>query len=107
MFVELQEAYERNDLDEVERIADRVESGLAFGRRTQEIDEVEKLEAEVERLRQQAEELEAEIEALRSSDAYQKLSEIDDLVGYFEQQKTRLEDELERLRQDESVHKQS
>lgn len=107
VFVELQEAYERNDLNEVERIADRVESGLAFGRRTQEIDEVEKLEAEVERLRQQAEELEAEIEALRSSDAYQKLSEIDDLEGYFEQQKTRLEDELERLRQDKSVHKQS
>jgi hypothetical protein len=104
VFVELQDAYERNDLDEVERIADRVETGLAFGRRTQEIDEVEKLEAEVGRLRKRAEELEAEIEALRTSDAYQKLSEVEDLDEYFERQKNRLEDELERLREEESVH---
>ncbi|MCS3655151.1 DNA repair exonuclease SbcCD ATPase subunit [Salinibacter ruber] len=101
VFVELQDAYERNDLEEVERIADRVETGLAFGRRTQEIDEVEKLEAEVGRLRKRAEELEAEIEALRTSDAYQKLSEVEGLDEYFERRKERLEDELERLRQEE------
>lgn len=106
VFVELQEAYERNDLDEVERIANQIESGLAFGRRTQEIDEVEKLEAEVERLRQWAEELEKEIDALRSSNAYQKLSDVENLDEYFDQQKERLEDELERLRQEESVSNQ-
>ena len=101
VFVELQDAYERNDLEEVERIADRVETGLAFGRRTQEIDEVGKLEAEVEQLREQAEDLESEIEALQMSDAYQKLSEVEDLDEYFERQKNRLEDELERLREEE------
>jgi hypothetical protein len=100
VFIELQNAYERNDLDEVERIAGQVETGLAFGRRTQEIDEVEGLEAEVEQLRERAEELESEIEALRTSDAYQKLSNVEDYDRYFERQKERLRDELERLRQE-------
>jgi HAMP domain-containing protein len=103
IFVNLQDAYERNDLDEVKRIARQVESGMAFGRKTQEIDEVEKLEEEVERLRHRAEELEEEIAALRSSDAYQRLSDVDDLDAYFEKRKERLKDELERLREENSV----
>ncbi|MCS3953097.1 hypothetical protein [Salinibacter ruber] len=98
VFVELQDAYERNDLDEVERIAHRVETGLALGTRSKEIDEVEKLEAEVERLRQRTEELKAEIDALRTSNAYRKLSDVEDYDEHFERQKERLRDELERLR---------
>jgi chromosome segregation ATPase len=101
VFVELQDAYERNDLDEVELIADRVETGLAFSRRIHEIDEVEKLETEIERLRQQAEDLKAEIEALRSSDAYQEITGIEDMDEYFQRQEERLKDELERLRDQE------
>lgn len=103
LFLELDEAYERNDLDSVRRIAEQIEEGVAFGSRSEEIDEVERLEAEVERLRGRVDELEKEIKELRSSDPYQILSEVDDLDEYFEGRKERLRDELDRLREDESI----
>lgn len=103
LFVELQEAYERNDLDAVRRIAKQIEAGVAFASRSEEIDEVERLEAEVERLRERVDELEREIEALRVSDPYQTLSEVDDLDEYFASRKERLRDELEHLRDEGSI----
>jgi hypothetical protein len=56
IFIELQEAYEQNDLDAVREIADRIEKG-AFASRSAELDEGAKLEAEVQRLQQRVEEL--------------------------------------------------
>jgi hypothetical protein len=103
LFQELNEAHERNDLEAVRRIAQQIEEGVAFGRRSEEIDEVERLEAEVERLRERVNELEQEIEALRASDPYQTLSEVDDLDDYFESRKERLRDELDRLRDEQSI----
>jgi hypothetical protein len=102
LFVELQEAYEQNDLEAVRNIASRVERG-AFGSRSEEVDDVEKMEEEVERLQERVEDLEREIDALRASDAYQTITEVDDLDAYFADRKERLEDELSRLREEESV----
>lgn len=102
LFIELQEAYEQNDLEAVRDIASRVERG-AFGSRSEEVDDVEKLEEEVERLQKRVEDLEREIDALWASDAYQTITEVDDLDAYFADRKERLEDELARLREEESV----
>lgn len=102
LFIELQEAYEQNDLEAVRNIASRVERG-AFGSRSEEVDDVEKMEEEVERLQERVEDLEREIDALWASDAYQTITEVDDLDAYFADRKERLEDELARLREEESV----
>jgi hypothetical protein len=103
LFVELQEAYEQNELEAVRDIASRVERG-AFGSRSEEVDDVEKLEEEVERLQERVEDLEREIDTLRASDAYQTITEVDDLDAYFVDRKERLEDELSRLREEEPDH---
>jgi chromosome segregation ATPase len=102
LFVELQEAYEQNDLEAVRNIASRVERG-AFGSRSEEVDDVEKMEEEVERLQEHVEELEREIDALQESDAYQTITDVDDLDVYFADRKERLEDELTRLREEEPI----
>lgn len=105
VFVELQEAYEKNDLNEVRRISEQVEDGLAFGSRSEEITDVERLEAEVERLRRRVDDLEQELDALRASEAYQILVDVDDLDAYFEGRKEQLQNELDRLRDEESTSK--
>jgi len=102
LFVELQEAYEQNDLEAVRDIASRVERG-AFGSRSEEVGDVEKLEEEVERLQERVEDVEQEIDVLRASEAYQTITDVDDLDAYFADRKERLEDELARLREEESV----
>jgi len=103
VFLKLQEAYEKNDLDEVRRISEQVEDGLAFGSRSERITDVERLEAEVERLRHRVDDLEQELDALRFSEAYQTLMDLDDLDAYFEGRKKELKDELDRLRDEEST----
>lgn len=102
LFVELQEAYEQNDLEAVRDIASRVERG-AFGSRSEEVDDVEKLEEEVKRLQKRVEDLEREIDVLQESDAYQTITKVDDLDAYFADRKERLEDELTRLRKENSI----
>lgn len=103
LFLQLQEAYEQNDLDDVRTIAERIEDGVAFESRSEQIDDIERLEAEVERLRRRVNEAEREIEVLRNSDPYQTLSEVDDLDAYFSDRKERLRDELDRLRDEKSI----
>jgi len=102
VFIELQERYERNDLPAVRRIAAQLEDGT-FGRRSASLHDVDRLEAQVKRLRQQIEAVEREVEELRTSGEYEEVTAIDDWESYFTDRKERLQAELERLQNDTST----
>ncbi len=77
-FHELREAYQQNDLERVESMAERLhESGIESGATSTD------LRVRIERMQDRLRELEAEIEQMRASDAYQTIAEVDDVDAYF------------------------
>jgi len=101
LFIELQEAYERSDLVAVRSIAERIEGGRLTPRSTS-VSTLERLEAEVKRLKQRIQSIRNEIDALQTSDAYQTLAGIEDFDAYFADQKDRLRARLDDLKSEMS-----
>lgn len=105
-FNELREAYQRNDLERVEAIADTLaESG--FARRPDDAPATDRarLEARAERLRHKIEAVEATLEEMRASKAYETIASVDDLDAYFDALKQKLHLEVRRVQQGRGVRR--
>lgn len=96
-FTKLKQAYEENNLDLVQEILDDLEQGKFFKSRTASISEKEKLQLEIQRLREKIQVLEAEIYAIKESEEYQTISEIEDWDEYFDHIREQLKGEIERI----------
>ena len=96
-FTKLKQAYEENNLALVQEILDDLEQGKFFQSRTASISEKEKLQLEIQRLREKIQVLEAEIYAIKESEEYQTISEIEDWDEYFDRIREQLKDEIERI----------
>ena len=96
-FTKLKQAYEENNLALVLEILADLEQGKFFKSRTASISEKEKLQLEIQRLREKIQVLEAEIYAIKESDEYQTISEIEDWDEYFDRIREQLKGEIERI----------
>lgn len=91
-FHALREAYQANDLEEVEGIArELTEGGIA------EQASPHREEALRKKLQTRLDELRSEINDMRASDAYQVLSEVSDVDRYFEQLRAALKAQVRRF----------
>jgi predicted lipid-binding transport protein (Tim44 family) len=96
IYQDLQTAYERNDVAQVNEILKNLEKGN-FATRSEEVQEVQLLEYEVIRLRKRKVEIIESMNATKATDTWQTLSEYDDWEVYFAGVKTILEQELQQL----------
>lgn len=84
-FHELREAYQQNDLERVEAMAERLkEGGVASSESTANV------QVRIEQMQDRLRELEAEIEQMCASDAYQAIAEVENLDAYFEELRQQL-----------------
>ena len=84
LFVELNAAYERNDLQRVNEILENLEKGDFFINKSDAINEKKLLKAEIGKLRIRIEELKQQLQSIKESEAYATISSIDDWDEYFE-----------------------
>ena len=95
MFNELREAYQRNDLERVESMAEELDvQGVTTDDPTTETPEA--LQEEIDRLRDRIEAVRASIDELRASEAHAVLTEVRNLDAYFERRKRQLCEEIRR-----------
>ena len=97
IFMELKEAYEKNDLKRVSEILDGLQKGTAFTSKADTANEKVSLLAELERLRLKLNELNVIIETIKESDAFKTISSINDWDAYFSNTKEKLKEQLTKL----------
>lgn len=95
-FNRLKQAYEANDLNSVNEILADLQQGK-FTKRSDTINEKEKLKAEIQKLKSKIAHLEAEIFAIKESEEYQTITEIEDWDDYFDDIRSQLMNEIERF----------
>lgn len=93
IFIELKQAYDRNDLHKVNEILKNLEKGI-FVSKTFEINEKEKLRSIVNRLRMKRDELIKAVNELKNFETYRTITEIENWDKYFEETKEKLQTEL-------------
>ena len=98
IFVQLNQAYEQNNIQAVNKILAELEQGI-FIPRSETISEKSQFQAIITQLKFKIAQVEEEIFALKDSEAYQTISEIDDWNRYFAETKEQLIDEIDRLEQ--------
>ena len=91
IFNDLNHAYKTKDLNEVERILKRLESGVSFSSSSQKINNKEVLREKSKILREKMETLQDKIDALVESETYQIIQNTKDLEKYFKNLKEGLE----------------
>lgn len=96
IFIQLNEAYKKNDLAEVQRILSELNQGM-FKPRSETVSKAEQLKVIVQILKHKIEKVEQEIFAIKDSEDYQTISGIDDWNTYFEEIKTQLVEEIDYL----------
>lgn len=96
IFVQLNETYRKNDLNEVKEILAELKQGI-FKPRSETVSEAEQLKVIIKSLRTKIEKVEQEIFLIKDSDDYQSISSIDNWDSYFEETKAQLIEEIEYL----------
>lgn len=99
IFVQVQRAYQQNDLDTLQRLHRHLTEGQPFADPAQVWTEQEQLRGRMSRLQLEIERWLAEIRALRASETYQTLAAQPDWAAYFATVRERLEQECAELRQ--------
>lgn len=100
IFIDLQQAYEANDLQKVNAILDNLEQGNFLHAKSEVISEKEQLKAAIANLTSQLSNLRSELAEIKDSEAYKTIISIgDDWDGYFTKLKSKLSLELEHLKQ--------
>ena len=97
IFMELKEAYEKNDLERVSEILEGLQKGTAFTSKADTTNEKVSLIAELERLRQKLHDLNETIVEIKESDAFKTISSISDWDEYFARTKEKLKEQLTQL----------
>lgn len=96
VFIKLNEAYEKNDVIEVQEILMELKQGM-FKPRSETVSKSEQLKAIIQILKHKIKKVEQEIFAIKDSDDYQTISVIDDWSEYFEKIKAQLIEEIDYL----------
>lgn len=94
LFAELNQAYEKNDLQRVREILSNLESGNFFVSKSEAINEKQLLQTEIEKLRTTLKNLKAEVETIKESETYQTIATIDDWDTYFAETKLKLQEQI-------------
>ena len=97
IFMELNAAYEKNDLKRVSEILEELQQGKAFTSKADTANEKSILRAEVERLHIRLRELSAAITTIKLSDTFVKILNIQNWDEYFLNTKRQLEEQLNQL----------
>lgn len=98
IFIELKQAYDRNDLKRVSEILEELEKGNYFKTTSETTLEKDLLKIAVEKLRKQLEILEQQIISIKESETYRTILEIKDWALYFRETKEKLQQELKLLK---------
>ena len=98
LFIQLNQAYEKNDIARVNKILAELEQGI-FAPRSETVSEKSQLQSIITQLKFKIAQIETEIFEIKDSEAYQTISEINDWDGYFEQTKEQLTNEIAKLEQ--------
>jgi hypothetical protein len=98
VFIELQKAYQINDLKRVSEILDNLEKGIFDIGPEKDGRNYQSLQQRVQYLRQRLDELTKELNDLRNDKSYREIMSIDNMDSFFEKEKTRLENELKQLK---------
>ena len=96
LFIQLNEAYRKNDLAEVKRILSELKQGM-FKPRSETVSKADQLKVIIQILKHKIEKVEQEIFAIKDSDDYQTISAIDNWNAYFEEIKAQLIEEINYL----------
>ena len=96
IFIQLNQAYKKNDIDEVEKILSELKQGM-FKPRSETINKKEQLKTIIQILNHKIKKVEQEIFSIKSSEDYQTINELKDWNAYFEETKTQLIEEIEYL----------
>src|SRR5699024_3334131 len=99
-FVQLSEAYERNDLKKVNEILEQLKTGGAFADGADSLTKKEQLLRFIESLRDKISALSKELNSIKASEDYQIIISIEDWDTYFRTQKEQLTEALKQM-QDE------
>lgn len=94
VFVQLNQAYNENDLNEVEKILSDLKKGM-FKPRSETVGEKGQLKAIITTLRYKVAKVEAEIFAIKDSEDYKTISTLTDWDEYFNLKKAQLKSEVE------------
>lgn len=94
MFIQLNEAYRKNDVAEVKKTLSELKQGI-FKPRSETVSKVDQLKVIIQILKQKIERVEQEIFAIKDSEDYQTISEIADWNAYFEEVKAQLIEEID------------
>lgn len=97
IFMELNAAYERNDLQRVTEILESLQQGKTFTSKADTANEKLTLQAELERLRKRLKEINEAITIIKTSDTYEKIISITDWDEYFAKTKQQLNEQLTQL----------
>jgi len=98
LFIEVRAAYQRGDLETLQRLHRQLKSGRPFADPATVLTEGDQLRKRVAQLRLEVERLLAAVQALRQHETYQTLVGIADWEQYFAEARQRLVDEIARLR---------
>ena len=96
LFIQLNEAYRKNDVAEVQRILAELKQGM-FKPRSETVSKADQLKVIIQVLKHKIERVEQEIFAIKDSEDYQTISEITDWNAYFEEVKAQLIEEIDYL----------
>jgi hypothetical protein len=97
IFVALQEAYEKNDLEKILMILNQLEAGIYDLNEPRSISDRGKLERRLEELRARYDEMSRDLEILRKNKDYKLASSIPDWALFFQEERTRMEEELKNM----------
>lgn len=97
---QLNDAYAKQDIKEVQKILASLESGSGFELTSDSITDKELLKAKIEEYKNNIAQTEAEIETIKEDDTYQTISKLDDWDVYFEALKSELQKEIQRLEEE-------
>jgi hypothetical protein len=97
VFVNLQKAYNENDIAKVNELLKDLQTGKPFKAKHESLTEKEKLQKEMQKLREILTNLVQTSNALKNSEVYQKISKIADIESYLAQEQTTLQEILAQL----------
>ncbi|NBK98326.1 MAG: hypothetical protein EOM50_09935 [Erysipelotrichia bacterium] len=97
---ELNHAYSKKDLKNVQKILASLESGSGFELTSDSIADKELLKEKIKEYKNNIAQTESEIETIKEDDTYQTILELDDWDAYFEALKSELQKEIQRLKEE-------
>lgn len=97
IFIDLKEAYDRNDLKHVSEILEDLQAGNYFKARSEVVSEKDLLKVAILKLRNQVKKLESEIKEIKTSETFTIINSINNWDEYFASTKAKLQKELEAL----------